>query len=182
MTPIINSIWHSLQDEEKYYQGKKIIFNLDKNKFEEFKKSFTDLNNSIKDIYMKPNVNYLDRHKVASIIIVSILKTNLISYDGQISENKVFLGAELIATEIALSWMLKELKKELTIIVENNVEHYFMPQAWTCDTPYFEVFCRNLYYAQKDYVLNPLDISEKLFLLEYITLLRNNINPDLLKK
>ena len=32
-----------------------------------------------------------------------------------------------------------------------------------------------------DYQLNPLDLAERLFLLEYIALTKENINPDDLK-
>lgn len=40
---------------------------------------------------------------------------------------------------------------------------------------------RNLYYAKTDYKLNPLDLADRLFLVEYIALMKEGIDPDTLK-
>ena len=44
-----------------------------------------------------------------------------------------------------------------------------------------EIMCRNLYYAKNDYKLNPLDLADRLFLVEYIALTKEGIAPDILK-
>lgn len=44
-----------------------------------------------------------------------------------------------------------------------------------------DIMCRNLYYAKTDFTLNPLDLADRLFLVEYIALTKDGINPDILK-
>ena len=93
----------------------------------------------------------------------------------------IFIGSELIAIEVALAVMCTLLNDKLEAIGHGKkILSYYMPQAMSCSTPYALIFARNLIYAQKDFVLNPLDIAEKLFLLETITLIKNNIDPQLL--
>lgn len=131
---------------------------------------------------MKSNVSELDRHKVAAASIIACIKTNIIHREGPLSAKKKFIGQEMIATEVALKWMLNGLNSQLrSQNIQIEINDYTMPTAFACPTPYFEIFSRNLFFAGRDYVLNPLDIAEKLFLLEYITLLENNIDPTTLK-
>mgnify|MGYP006868100695 FL=1 len=44
-----------------------------------------------------------------------------------------------------------------------------------------DIICRNLYYAKTDYKLNPLDLADRLFLVEYFALSSEGIVPDILK-
>ncbi len=180
MKPIIDSIWNAVKEKIEYLQDddKNIIF--DDSKYDAFKNEFENLYESIKEKYMNKHVTALDRHKVAAVMIVSLLKTNVIAYK-KISDKFVFIGSEMIATEIALSWMCQNLNERLNELkIEVEITEYIMPRAFACDTPYFEIFSRNLFFAQENYKLNPLDIAEKLFLLEYITIIKNNIDPILL--
>lgn len=178
MKPIIDSIWNAIKEEVEFLQDddKSIVF--DDSKYDFFKNEFEHLYDSIKEKYMSKRVTALDRHKVAAVIIVSLLKAKAISYKS-LSKNYIFLGSEMIATEIALSWMCQSLNEELEDLnIQVKITKYIMPVAFACDTPYFEIFCRSLFFAQESNTLNALDISEKLFLLEYITILENNIDPS----
>ena len=180
MTPIIKAYWKELKRTALYYQkkNKNICFNEDK--YNEFHDVFEATYRAIRAEYMKENVTALDRHKVAAVMIVTTIETQVISYSEPIPEGQHFLGSEMLSTEVALSWMLDTLNKKLVEVGKVPIEAYFMPQAFSCDTPYFEIFTRNLFFTHKDYRLSPLDISEKLFLMEYITLLKNDIAPEIL--
>ena len=181
LTLIINEMWSALDKSAKHYceNDEKLIFHHDR--FDLFSTYFTSLYTSIKDRYMAPEVKELDRHKVAAVMIVSSIKANAITLDDKLSRKYKFLGLEMIATEVAMAWMLSGLQRKIQDVeLPDIIEGYSMPTAFACDTSYFDIFCRNLYYAKENNVLNPLDIAEKLFLLEYITLLENNIDPTTL--
>lgn len=192
MNSIINIFWDSLEKTVKYYRrsDKNIVLNIEKKEdfYKDVKKRYYDL----KDCYMTKetdnikNANnedkvYLDRHKVAAIFIVSAIENNLIKYSKEIDKSK-FIGCEMFITEVAWSWMVDKLNDSLkkTNKETPHIDNLFMPKAFACPTPYFDIFCRELFYANEANKLFELDIAEKLFLIEYITLLKNNINPDIL--
>ena len=130
---------------------------------------------------MKDSVYNLDRHKVAAIAIVTILNLDIIKPAKDIDDEMLFIGKELVATEVALSVMCELLNDKLNAIgYQKKIDAYYMPEAMSCNTPYILIFVRNLIYAKNDYMLNPLDLAEKLFLLETISLLKYGINPNLL--
>lgn len=181
--PIINETWATLKKTCQRYMKKDHFLCFAEDGFTSFCKEFETLYSAIMKQYMRANVLELDRHKMASVMIISCINAKLISYQPEkVPKKMIFLGAEMIATEVALSWMLEGLNEALKENgVRSQIDHYVMPTAFACDTPYFEIFSRNLLYAKNNYVLNPLDISDKLFLLEYITLLENHIDPKVLK-
>lgn len=183
LDPVIRVIWDALKASCEWYIRKdsRLIFHDDL--FETFRQKFIELYGSIMKKYMKPGVFELDRHKVASITIITSIQTGVISYKDEESHPEIiFLGQEMISTEVALTWMLRGLNTKLKEFGQSaSIDHYYMPVAFACPTPYFEIFCRNLYFARIDYQLNPLDIAEKLFLLEYITLLDTAIDPKILQ-
>lgn len=180
--PAVDNMWNAFRKSFEWYkkQDHNLVFHEDK--YEIFKNTFFDLYKTILTMHMKPDVVELDRHKVAAVTIVSCIQSEVISYkNGALPNEKYFLGPEMIATEVALSWMLRGLNQKLQVLFyQTPIKQYTMPTAFACPTPYFDIFCRNLYYARTSYMLNPLDVSEKLFLLEYITLLTNGIDPEYL--
>ena len=181
--PIINETWATLKKTCHFYAQKDRFLSFNEDSFSVFKDRFETLYNDIMKEYMRSAVKELDRHKVAAIMIISCIESKLISYCvDKLPRKAVFIGAEMIATEVALSWMLEGLNHALRLADEReSIKYYVMPSAFACDTPYFEIFCRNLLYAQKNFCLNPLEIAEKLFLLEYITLLENRVDPRILR-
>lgn len=182
MTGTIVAYWNALKETTALYQEKdpNIVFNAEK--YNEFESNFKELYERIKKEYMKPNVRNLDRHKVTAVMIVTTLNLNIITYAKDIGEKHCFLGCEMFSTEVALNWMLDSLNERLKEFGKESLKAYHMPQAFTCSTPYFDIFCRNLYLAKRDYKLNPLDISEKLYLLEYISLQQNNVDLSVLQE
>ncbi|MCH5183041.1 MAG: hypothetical protein J1E00_02605 [Oscillospiraceae bacterium] len=181
MRALIDSFWGQLEATSQKYQVKdsSICFNVET--YDEYCKLFKTIYDDIKDRYMKKNVQALDRHKVAAVFIVSTLEANVITYEKELSDNHHFLGKEMFATEVAWAWMLKSFNEKLKDVGLKTVESYHMPVPFACETPYFDIFSRNLYFSKSNTKLIVLDIAEKLFLLEYITLLYNDIDPKLLQ-
>lgn len=181
MTPLIENVWDLIKEESKVYTNSNPSFVFDEDKAEKFKEIFRTNYKKIKEKYMLPSVNSLDRHKVASIIIVSLLETDAISYQDLDPQN-IFIGAELLAVKTGLAYLVEKLNEKLSEKgAQKKIEMFKLPNAQSCETPYIEVMCRNLYYAKNDYVLNPLDLAERLFLVEYIALTKEGIDPDILK-
>ncbi len=141
--------------------------------------------NDIKTKVMYDDVQELDRHKLAAIIICSIIKANAIQCIHPYKEKEyIFDGNEKIALNIGLSYMNASLKKLLSRRPHEaeKFTDFIFPKASMCNTEYVSILCRNLCYAKRDYKLNPIDLANTLFLLEYITLMQININPDTMKQ
>lgn len=176
-----HEVWEALEKTCHRYSEKdnKIKF---QSNFDQFHSKFALTYNKIKTEYMRTDVLELDRHKIIAAMLTTCLENSVITYSGN-NPRLVSLAEYMIPVEVGLNWMLSGLNRELKNKQKNfSISRYVMPNAFACPTPYFEVFCRNLYYAkEKGPGLNPLDIAEKLFLLEYITLLSNGIDPKVLK-
>lgn len=184
MIPAVDSIWTAiLKANELYSKSDDIEFDISPEKKKDFSDSFEQEYNRIKETYMASNVNFLDRHKVAAIIICTIIKERIIINKRELDSNSIFMGLEMIALSVGLSYMQRELNDFLRRKGETKlVNSYTMPIAMACDTDYFDILSRNLYFANRDYKLNPLDVADKLFLLEYITLKEKRIDPLILKE
>lgn len=180
MDELIEIIW------KKIYVGISIMCKedsqvvYDKSKKEKFKSNFTLLYDQLSK-YMEDPTKPLDRHKVAAIIIISIIKSNILTSTGNTKE-RIFVGNYILASEMGLSYMLAKLNEKLSD--NEKIDKYFFPEAFSCPTDYFDIFYRNLYYVNdnEDWSLNPLDISERLFLLEYITVDKKGIDLNKLKE
>lgn len=176
----INGTWESLKRAVEHYKkmDKQLVF--DENKQQIFYDHFQTSYTSVMNAHMDSTVSELDRHKVAAVIIEATLSTGVIQREGS-NYGRVFMGQEMIAAEVAFEWMMLRFKKKLEELDLNFDETtYHMPIAFACDTPYFDVFCRNLYFSKEAKKLNVLDIANTLFLLEYVTLLKYDIDPQLL--
>lgn len=180
MTKTIKYVWNVLNGAIKTIDDddKKKNLTIRCKDFEFFKKTFNDLYYKILDDYMEESVDNLDRHKVAAVIIISILKTIDIEYDN-LPKTKVLWGKQTVAVNIGLNYMCGELNK---ILAENGwegeIEKFDMPNAISCNTSFEDIMIRNLVYAEDnpEWGLNPLTIAENLFLLEYITIIQRGID------
>lgn len=181
MKELVEAVWKNIKQTTTYYKKSNKNIVLNESKKDEFKNEFENMYKEIRSKYMKENVKFLDRHKTAALIIVCMTKCELTYLENK-DENLVYLGNEMFSTEIAFNWMLNSLNKTLRKNGIKELKDYILPEPFTCKTRYFEVFCRNLYFAKMDFVLNPLEIAEKLFLIEYITLLKSGIDTSILKQ
>lgn len=180
MTPLIEKTWDTVCVGAKIMCNEDSQMVFDPSRKENYFSTFKKIHAQILQ-YMEDEKLPLDRHKIASIIIVSALTANVLE---STNENGIFLGNYILATEVALSYMLGELNEILKEQEQKTVDSFFFPKAISCNTNYFRIFYRNLYYSQNnaEWGLNPLDMAERLFLLEYMTLVKNNINPEILKE
>ena len=129
----------------------------------------------------------LDRHKVAAIAIASFLELPIFKKEPKESKgpaNKRAFPAQQIAVDVGLSFMLDQLNGEIEKRLPGSnrkIEKYFMPQPFSCYTSYADVMARALYKMQKEEQIRTFDIAHQLFLLEYITLLKERIDPRILE-
>lgn len=178
MKALTAHVWDLL--EQQYNQiakfDKNFIFK--KSNYTEFHNFFENSYETFKKRYMSEKVEFLDRHKVAALLIISVLENDIFSYNNR--KDTIFIGAELLSVKAAFAYMLHALNEELK---EHNkkIEEIKLPKALSCNTSYIAIICRNLYYTKRDYVLNPVELSEKMFLLEQICLLNEGIDPTILK-
>lgn len=184
MKQTIEKSWDLLGKTVQMMQSKIADIEFDDKAKSTYDANFRRLYELIQKEYMKNDVKNLDRHKVASIIIISILKSNAIVYKKEIRDDKRFFGEYLIAVSVGIAYMQDRLNSKLIDKGQNTITKIWLPDAISCDTPYFEILCRNLYYSENssEWGLNPLELSEKLFILEYVTLEKNNIDPHILKE
>lgn len=187
---ITRPFWDALNARIQAFskQDKSIAFSNDS--YASFHEYAEELYNEIKDKYMakghiEKGMNssdiFLDRHKVAAVLIVAALETAVVSYNKNLSDGRQFLGCEMFVTEIAWSWMVEKLNKEFSDKhIDIKIDKLTMPRAFSCNTPYFDIFCRELFYAKTSGKLFALDIADRLFLLEYITLIDKGIDLTLL--
>lgn len=147
-----------------------------------FGESFKNEYFSIINNNMKADVTTLDRHKVAAITAISIVKANPLTMKNNTNTKSKFVGNESLAINVALSYMLSDLN---ILLQQNNVERveqYIMPEAWSCDTEYAMVLIRDLFYTKESKSYNALTLANNFFLLEYITLLSKGVNLEILKQ
>lgn len=215
------SIWKIMfgycEKVKKIVKGSDITFELDDEKKAYYISNFEATYNYILSKFMDNRSEKLDRHKQAAIAIYLLLENPLIkkSDDIAITEikqlqdgtNPVFIGNEVLALSAGLQLLKTLLNAEINEVEDvkkkesNRISNFFMPTPYYCDTPYFEIVCRNLYFQQKyiehyfnteqlrhtdQYMIKKalfiLDFANTLYLFEYLTLIKNDIDPLCLKK
>lgn len=183
MNNLIEKLWDIIYQGAQVYSYDKSHIKYNRESKSTFENVFVDLYEKIARDYMQEMEEPLDRHKVAAITMISVIKAKVLECN-KIEEDDVFLGNYILATDSGLTYMLGEMNKRLDEKKGKEVKGYVFPEAMACETIYYKIFYRNLYFADSnnEWGLNPLDIAERLFLLEYITLEKNGIDPSILKE
>lgn len=184
MKAVIDRVWRLLETTVEEFNKEKDLVELVADGKKNFGKRFRGNYNYIKENYMKKEVNFLDRHKVSAIIIVSLLEVNPIKYHGEISDDQVFLGEYFLIAAVGFNYLQECLNEILAQSGIDKIEKIYFPEPFSCNVAYFDIFCRNLYFAKSEdkWGLNPLDIAKELFLLEYMTIREMKIDPQVLKE
>ena len=189
MRQTVNAAWMVL--EQAYNKAKidnpKLAF--DTSAFNKCYSLFKDWRKLLLEKYMKPEVQELDRHKIAAILTISIIESQAITYDEKL-EDQIFFGAHLLAVSCGLAYMQNQLNKLLISRNQKPIKKYIMPTPFSCQTNYFEVIARNLYYEENGrdlngnllWRLNPLQLANTYYLVELYTLEHLNIPTDVLKE
>jgi hypothetical protein len=181
MKEIIEYTWQ--QFKEQYEDFKKNEQNLvfhDEN-YDVYDELFRNKYQDILNRFMRETTE-LDSHKQAALITICCLEADVITH--KVAEGTISIIPEIIAVNVGMSYMndrLNELLKKKRI--ERRIPQYSLPLAISCETPYMEIICRLLYYNknEEDMCFNVLELSDRYFLLEYINLIQNGIEPYLLK-
>jgi len=97
--------------------------------------------------------------------------------------NEVWVGLQYFALEIGLSYMLKRTNE---LLAEKGspkqIITYHMPMSFSNDRAYIKTFSLLLYRMSPTEPEAILDLADRLFLVEYITLLYEGIDPLILKE
>lgn len=184
MKQLIEPIWDLTRNVAAIVEKEMPEVGWEENTFERFNTSFRDLYHFIQDKYMSKDVDELDRHKVAAIIVTSLIKASPLVVRKAPENDMLFLGNHYIALQIALAYMLNLLNQELRDRDLPEVDKYMLPEAFSCETNYMDIMARNLYFSENNpaWNINPLDWAERFFLLEYITLKERGIDMRRLKE
>lgn len=164
-------IWEEMiKEAERESNGDENIV-VHKNRKAVFQNTFEQLYRKIKNTYMMEEVVFLDRHKVTSIIICSVIKTGVMEW--QITdEDKVFLGNYYLALSAGLSYLQYEINTELKEQGRPLINKISFPEVMYGNLNYKENLIRMLYFSNEEDKLNVLALANIVFLLENFNLLQ----------
>ncbi len=184
---ITESIWHTISDAYENYKNTcpELIFHNDRK--EQFNSLYKKKYTNVMERFMTDGTNELDSHKQAALITICCLQLNIIEYSKPPADNndELHIIPQIIAIGVGLSYMLQCLNDLLRVQkIKKQIERYYFPVALACNTPYEKIICRILYLEQHedDMDFNVLELADRYFLLEYLNLLQQGIEPSLLKE
>lgn len=173
--------WELVREYCSVMQKNKLQVYMVENSQEPFCIAVEERCNKYRSNYMKPDVKSLDRHKLAAIMVEEGLNLNIIDADAidQILEaDNINIASEKILMLAALDFLKAEINKAIIKEQDSDSEtklttfdNFSYPKPWACETDFVSIISRTLYYAKKDYSLNAMELAEKFFLIEYISIL-----------
>ncbi|MDR0490858.1 MAG: hypothetical protein LBH28_06405 [Oscillospiraceae bacterium] len=144
--------------------------------------------------YMDGTVKFLDRHKLSSIIVIELLCANVVALSeelrGRSDDNNLAIDEYVLATLTGLELLRYWLNKKLTKLRIPEITEWVVPKLLACpDNEYYKVFARNLLFTRKrnnhpqyPTSYNELELAEKMYLFEYITLVSKGIDIQKLQE
>lgn len=150
-------------------KDKNIIVHKDRNIV--FQETFEHLYNKIRRTNMMGKVVFLDRHKVTSIIICSVIKTRVIEYQIP-DDNRVFLGNYYLALSAGLSYLQYELNQVLREQRKPLIDKISFPDVMYGKLSYKENLISMLYFSDREGNLSVLALANIIFLLEQFNLFK----------
>ena len=174
MTVTIRSFLSLAEAYCKVFQEKGLPIRFEAAKEQQYISATVERYERYRKNYMKANVRFLDRHKVAAILVVQGLASGIIRSEVKPSDEEIDIGPQKVLLMCAFDYIIAQTNRILVQkdSVLSQLDEFIFPQAWACPTAYIDILSRNLYYAEKDFMLNEMDLAEKFFLLEYICLLQ----------
>lgn len=164
-------LWNEMiKDVERNIEKDENII-VNKDKYIEFQNVFEKMYDKIKNENMQNEVLYLDRHKVAAIIIYSIVKIKVVEY-GVSAEGKEFLGNYQLAFSAGLSYLQYELNQKLNEKEITPIKKFLFPEVMYGTLCYKDNVINMLFFSDKESNLNILELANMLFLLEQFNLLQ----------
>lgn len=124
---------------------------------------------------MKKGVRNLDRHKIASILVIEAIKLGIVKRkDGKNADNdrQIFIGVEKVLFACAINYLAQQVNLEIRKDKKDIpvMQNFPLPMALSCSTGYDDITCRLLHYGNENNTLSILDLADKFFLLEYIAI------------
>ncbi len=181
MGNIVDKSWEQFKEQSEEFKKTEPSVVFHDEKYEEYKNRFMSQYDDILNRFMKDTTE-LDSHKQAALITICCLESEVITHE--VDKEHISIVPEIIAVNVGMSYMNDRLNENLKKKgLHKKIEKYDLPIAISCDTPYMEVICRMLYYEkiEEDMCFNVLELSDRYFLIEYINLVQNGIEPYLLK-
>lgn len=188
MKAVIDKVWDALRRTcEQTDEKSGITFCAEK--YEQFEDNFKRYYEMFRNDFMTAKTTELDEHKQAAIIIVSAIEANAIRQEAK--EGMIALAPYAVPLNVSLYFLLDRINEKLKRVGEKEITEFFLPFPLACDTPYFESLCRILYLenggAKETGITYPMSFSvvewaDRFFLLEYILLQQNSINPFQLRE
>lgn len=130
---------------------------------------------NIKHSYMHSNVEFLDRHKIAAVIIYAIVETKVLKPKVNYINN-VYIGNYKLAISAGLSYMQYELNHELIRQDMKPIDQFIFPDTINGNKSYLEYLVNLLYLTEKENELSLLYLlylANIFFLIEQYTLCMN---------
>lgn len=188
MKAVIDKVWDALRRTcEQTDEKSGITFCAEK--YGQFEDKFKRYYEMFRNDFMTAKTTELDEHKQAAIIIASAIETNAIRQEAK--EGMIALAPYAVPLNVSLYFLLDRINEKLERVGEKEITEFFLPFPLACDTPYFESLCRILYLesggAKETGITYPMSFSvvewaDRFFLLEYILLQQNSINPFQLRE
>lgn len=165
-------------------KNKNIKLSVDESRKSAFSERFWQNYDMIENEFMTKETKALDAHKQAAVSVISMLESGIITYETNI-DNRICIAPYAAALTVGLSYLCDRMNEILGDIEKKPITLY-LPMALACDTPYFDIMCRMLYYEDPNSdgpkpmpptSYNILEWADRFFMIEYITLLENGLNP-----
>lgn len=185
---VIGKVWDALRQTCEQ-TGEKSGVTFREEQYSQFEENFERYYNLFRDDFMTEKTTELDEHKQAAVIIVSAIEAGVIHQE--VREGMIALAPYAVPLNVSLYFLLDRINEKLKKAGEKEITELFLPFPLACDTPYFESLCRILYLenggAKKEGIAYPMSFSlvewaDRFFLLEYILLQQNSINPSQLRE
>lgn len=188
MKAVIDQVWDALRRTCEQIGEKSGVMFCTEN-YGQFKSNFEKYYKLFLDDFMTEKTTELDEHKQAAVIIASAIEANVIHQEPR--KGMIALAPYAVPLNVSLYFLLDRINEKLKKVGEKEISEFFLPFPLACDTPYFESLCRILYLenggAEEERVAYPMSFSlvewaDRFFLLEYILLQQNSINPAQLRE
>lgn len=129
----------------------------------------------IKKEYMHQGVQYLDRHKVCAIMIACGLDLDIIEHKSKVAKDPdlVFIGVHKLLLICAIHYLAQKINQEIKQANYADLKpmtRFDLPKSVSSQTNYIDSLCRLMidFRQEKDALI--LNLSDRLFLLEYIAI------------
>ena len=178
MKDFVEAYWHVLEEASRQFddvKGIKVQVRLSPNDLERFHGLFAERYDQTRQ-KMKNVKRPLDRHKVAALLIACTIEQKVIEVVEGLDGKNVAL--ERLAIDAGLSYMLAWLNEKLAAAGLTQLEKFYWPATYSEQLLQTSIFARCLYYWGESGEIEIFSLAYQLYLFEYISLLKHNIDPE----